>query len=319
MLESVPPHLPRAAAPRPPFCRRTWCAPPARMPALLETHCHGLLSPRACRAFLTLVARRWRSVFYEKSPGLWRSFRAVPRLVERRGDLERPRSILSAAEQARWADFVVALLARVTGMVEVFELQSSDTSTYARILHQLSPASARAVSLHVWYETPPEVCEALQQLTRLTSLSFDCHELPGSAAADMLRQLSSSLASLTLEVFSVPDEQPASLLVLSQLTFLDLVCHGPLPPFEWQRLQALQQLQHLTLCQDCSAEEDRLQAPLPATFPALSSFIIAEHEEEFPLQASSMQRRSFCQCGPTYPWVRALNQCLPCVELWLCC
>lgn len=174
------------------------------------------------------------------------------------------------AQQRDWFQARSTLLASVAATVEalwVHRCGNLEPSQLLRLLRCLAPAAAREVHLLSAYvrSLPDEAVPALAALTGLTRLELGSSSLPDGTAA-LLRGLSGSLRSLSLETDDVSTALAAALPALQQLTSLQLSSDGPLPRFDWRRLTALTRLRRLELDQTYSHEESQFEPPSPADF-----------------------------------------------------
>ncbi|KAL4443581.1 hypothetical protein ABPG75_011318 [Micractinium tetrahymenae] len=283
------------------------------MASLLPDELLAAISERAGAAegpAVTLVCKRWNRVFYS-APGVWRQFAVTaPRQPEAPTQEEEEEQL---HQQQQWAAARLRLLRRVSGMVEslrIFrgdELEATGIASGGRVavfVHFLSPELAREVCLLGFNDIslPAEGLAVLHRLTRLESLALDSSELPVNTAA-VLRRLSPSLRSLNMSAGRIDPAVLEALPQLLQLTSLQLSSYRQLPPFDWQRLTALQQLWHLGLCQADSSDKAPLAPPPPAIFPDLRSLHFSTLFQGLQLAGTSMRELQYqtISCKPERP------------------
>ncbi|KAL4443578.1 hypothetical protein ABPG75_011315 [Micractinium tetrahymenae] len=178
---------------------------------------------------LTLVCKRLRGIYFSV-PSFWQELKVL--LPKRR---------TSTAESQHWADAWLSLLQRVAGMVEALcvkygsELaRTVSAGMTARFLRCLAPAAATEVRLQGFNDSalPTDAVASLAALTQLQRLHLSSSELPANTASTLC-QVSSSLRSLLLEVYSTPLPLVEVLPQLTQLTCLELRSKLPLPRCDW--------------------------------------------------------------------------------------
>ena len=266
------------------------------------------LPPLTRRSRVTLVCKRWERLFYSE-PALWRHFLLRPATPGFPGAVGNSSQQELEEIWAHWCAAKHRQLARVAGLVEVFEAGPRRVDlgrmagTGSRLDHFVSLLRPEVLTEALLYWGLPEMSE-LPRFPRLSRLLL--HALVLNPGAARLLGGMPQLRSLGLHVHEVSGSNMSVILGLTQLTQLSFVVFNALTAgFNYQpsrdseprapdllQLTRLAALRHLTITHRPSLyQQEReeyefgrqgvLPLPPPASFPALEFYHVSFRQDEW--------------------------------------